>query len=96
LTDARETKFVHLASNFLMAGPFNRIFGSQTFSARNRARSGQTWFIHGENIHKTKRDMETRVRKQNKMFEADNGDEKMGNPMMNELTRAVSVLDPCH
>jgi len=36
------------------------------------------------------------VRKQNKILEADNGDEKMGNPMMDELTRAASFLNPGH
>jgi hypothetical protein len=30
------------------------------------------------------------------MFEADNGDQKMGNPMMNELIRAASFLNPGH
>jgi hypothetical protein len=40
--------------------------------------------------------LEICVRKQDKILEADNGDEKMENPRMNELTRAASFLNHGH
>jgi hypothetical protein len=36
------------------------------------------------------------VSKQNKILEADPGNEKMGNPLMDELTRAASFLNQGH
>jgi hypothetical protein len=36
------------------------------------------------------------VRKQSKIIEADNGDEKMENPLIDELTRWVLFLNPGH
>jgi hypothetical protein len=59
LIDARETKIRASCTQLLMTGPFNEFSAVRSSLRANRVRSGQTWFIHGENINEKKKSTET-------------------------------------